>query len=269
LENKKRVVSCENKPYEDVSVAALLGAVELDQEAQAKLQRQDKEIREKVDANSLTSKILFLASNPSSTTKLKLADEFQQVHAALQEAKLSSQFVLKQSWFATPSKLMNGLEDEQPRILHFSGHGKALSGKQSEIEAQYGLHLPGAGILMQDEQGKEGLVTPDALGQCFGYLKAQGYTPEIVLLNACHSESQAYALAQYAQYVIGTSHEVKDDASIAFARAFYEGLGKGQDVPQAFSRAKALVAMNDLPNEVFVLYIGGEKQETRTDAALE
>jgi hypothetical protein len=90
-------------------------------------------------------------------------------------------------------------------------------------------------------------------------LKQQGYTPEIVLLNACHTESQAYELAQYAQYVIGTSQEVEDVASIAFARAFYEGLGKGQNVPQAFDRAKVQVAMYNLPNEVFVLYADGKR----------
>jgi hypothetical protein len=71
LSNQKRDISCENPPYEDVSVAALLGAVELNQEAQAKLQRQDREIRKKVEAINLTPNPM----NPTIQKALSRLDE--------------------------------------------------------------------------------------------------------------------------------------------------------------------------------------------------
>jgi hypothetical protein len=210
--------------------------------------------------SSQTQTILFLAANPSSTGKLRLEEEFLKVHKAIQEARIDTEFDLKQEFFATPDRLLNNLEDRKPNILHFAGHGKEVKGFQQNIEAAAGFYPTGSGIILQDEQGKETEVSVYALDELFSYLKDDGYSPNIVLLNSCYSQSQAQVIAKYVKYVIGTSHTVKDEASIRFSAAFYEGIGKGHDVEKAFKRARVSVATWNLPSGVFVLYANGQER---------
>jgi hypothetical protein len=57
---------------------------------------------------------------------------------------------------------------------------------------------------------------------------------ECILLNACYSEVQANSLIQPINYVIGMSREIPDEAAIAFSLGFYEALGAGRSIDDAY-----------------------------------
>jgi nucleoside phosphorylase len=57
---------------------------------------------------------------------------------------------------------------------------------------------------------------------------------ECVVLNACYSESQAEAIAQHVDYVIGISREIKDEAATIFAVSFYDAIGAGKSIEFAY-----------------------------------
>ncbi|BAY50581.1 pentapeptide repeat-containing protein (plasmid) [Scytonema sp. HK-05] len=64
---------------------------------------------------------------------------------------------------------------------------------------------------------------------------------ECVLLNACYSEEQAQAISQYIKYVIGMNQAIGDKAAIAFAVAFYDALGAGEEVQFAYNLGCAVL----------------------------
>ena len=55
-----------------------------------------------------------------------------------------------------------------------------------------------------------------------------------VVLNACYSATQAKAIAQHIDCVIGMSKAVGDQAAISFAGSFYQALAYGRDLQTAF-----------------------------------
>ncbi|ELS01096.1 hypothetical protein Xen7305DRAFT_00007970 [Xenococcus sp. PCC 7305] len=158
-------------------------------------------------------KILFLAANPQSTERLNLEKEAREIEEALQISKLSQEFELIQKWEVRPRDFRRALLKFNPNIVHFSGHGK---GK--------------AGLVISDAAGKEKAVTGEALAGLF----ANFPSIKCVLLNACYAEFQAKAIVKHVDYVIGMRDTVFDQAAIAFSIGFYDSLGYGKNIEEAF-----------------------------------
>jgi AAA-like domain len=98
-------------------------------------------------------------------------------------------------------------------VVHFSGHGS-------------GDH----GLILEEEEGKAKRVSGEALARLFRLCP----TVECVLLNACYSQVQAVAIGQHIQYVVGMNRDIGDHAAIKFAVGFYDALGYGRPVPEAY-----------------------------------
>ncbi|MEZ2279285.1 MAG: GUN4 domain-containing protein [Microcoleus sp.] len=165
-------------------------------------------------------KILFLAANPPGTTKLKLDEELKKIDDSLQLSKLRDQFQLVSKWAVDSDALRRALLREDPDIVHFSGHG----------EGQAGLVLVG-------QKGEPKPATAEALSGLFKLC------PKVkcVLLNACYAEVQAKAIVKHIDYVIGMRQEVRDDAAIAFATGFYDGLCHGKPIDVAFEFGRSAI----------------------------
>jgi hypothetical protein len=112
------------------------------------------------------------------------------------------------------SELSRFLQRHKPHIVHFSGHGSA-SGE----------------LAFSDDAGKSHLVHPDTLADLFNILRGN---VRCVVLNACYSEEQAQGIAKSIDCVVGMTRAVPDQAALQFAAAFYEGLGYGGSIAQAF-----------------------------------
>ena len=158
-------------------------------------------------------KILFLAANPRSSSRLNLGKEVQEIEDGLRRSKLSDQFQLVQRWEVRPRDLRRALLEENPDIVHFSGHGK---GK--------------AGLVIVDNAEQPKPATGEALAGLF----RQFPNIKCVLLNACYAEVQAKAIVRHIDYVIGMKDTILDDAAIAFTTGFYDGLGYGINIEDAF-----------------------------------
>jgi hypothetical protein len=180
-------------------------------------------------------KILFLAANPSQTARLDLAREVREIEDALRRSKYRDNFILEQRWAVRPKDLRRALLECQPDIIHFSGHGA-------------GKH----GLILEDDTGKEQLVSGDALAGLFGWFSKPR---ECVVLNACYSSSQAAAIAQNVDFVVGMDDSIDDNAAIAFAVGFYDGLAgyhpaifKGSPIEFAFNMARNALQYLPVPN---------------------
>ena len=159
--------------------------------------------------------ILLLAANPRDTSKLQLDVEVREIDEGLRRANKREQFKLEQKWAVRSRDFYRAILDTQPQIVHFCGHGTAEDG-----------------IILENEMKQTVYVQADALASMFKLFAKKGV--ECVVLNACYSEVQAEAISQYVKYVIGMNKAVGDKAAVAFAVAFYDALGAGEDVEFAY-----------------------------------
>ncbi len=171
--------------------------------------------------------ILLLASNPKGTQPLRLDEEVKKIEQGLERAKRRDQFKLVQKWAVTDDDLRRALLDNEPEIVHFSGHGSGADG-----------------LAFEDDSGQTHLIPGDALARlfelCNDYVKC-------VVLNACYSEPQAEAIAKQIDYVVGMKKEIGDEAAIKFAVGFYDALGAGQDFEKAFKFGCIAIDLRGIP----------------------
>jgi hypothetical protein len=185
------------------------------------------------DNNSLTEQttILFVAADPTDASRLRLGEEFREIQEKLKLAKLRDRFRLELPQLSVrPADISQALLDILPRIVHFSGHG-ASTGT----------------LCFENEIGQTHFVQPDALAALFEQFANQ---INCVLLNACYSETQAKAIAEYVEYVVGMNQAISDKAAIAFAVGFYQALGAGRTIEEAYKLGCVQIRLQGVPEHL-------------------
>ena len=158
-------------------------------------------------------KILILSANPKTTPRLLLDKEVREIKEGLKRSKLRERFEIHSEWAVRIWDIRRALLDVEPQIVHFTGHGNE------------------DGLLVEDELGLAVNIPVEALSDLFKLFSNQ---VECVVLNACYSETQAAAISQHIGYVIGMQKEIPDNAATEFAVGFYDALGAGRTVEDAF-----------------------------------
>jgi hypothetical protein len=172
--------------------------------------------------------------------------EIRTIDEKLHQAELSHLFKIEQHWAVRVRDLQGLILRHKPNIIHFSGHGSKDSG-----------------IVLEDETGNSRAVSAQALGKMFSVLKDN---ISCVILNSCYSESQARAIADHIDYVIGMSEAITDAAAISFSCAFYQAMGYGRDLGDAFDLGCIQIDLENLEeHDTPKLFLKGEMTEpTRT-----
>jgi hypothetical protein len=179
-----------------------------------------------------TLRLLFLASNPQTTSKLSLDEEIRDITEKIALAKGSTNSALQldivSAWAVRPDDLLHNLNQHKPYIVHFSGHGSL------------------SGLVLTDSQGQPKLVDARTLKALFTTLKDN---IKIVILNSCYSEEQAQAIVEVVDFVIGMRESIKDHAAKVFASAFYRALCFKRTVEEAFEQAKVALLLDGVADE--------------------
>lgn len=183
----------------------------------------------KVVSTSDHIKILFLAANPTDTTRLRLDEEIRAIDQALHLAEFRDKFDIRQQWAVRIADLQGYLLRHKPDIVHFSGHGNSSNE-----------------IILEDNYGNSSPVSARVLSQLFSVLKDN---IRCVILNACYSEDQARTIAKYIDCIVGMSGAIGDSSAISFASAFYQALGYGRDVATAFELGCIQIDLENLNEE--------------------
>lgn len=158
-------------------------------------------------------RILILSANPEGTVRLHLNKEISDIEEALTRATYRDQFDIRSRLAVCPRDIRLALLEYKPHIVHFSGHGNE---EGIMVEGELGLAVP------VSSQVLSGLFA-----LCASYV-------ECVILNACYTASQAAAINKHIKHVIGMRREIKDTAAIQFSIGFYDALGAGRSVEDAF-----------------------------------
>ncbi|MDY9927799.1 SIR2 family protein [Methanosarcina sp.] len=175
--------------------------------------------------------ILFLAADPTDASRLRLGEEFREIQEKLKLAKLRDNFRLELPQMSVrPSDISQALLDTQPQIVHFSGHG-----------------TPTGALCFENLVGKAHPIGPDALAALFEQFSGQ---VNCVVLNACYAEIQAKAIAKHIKYVIGMNQAIGDKAAIAFATGFYQALGGGRSIDDAYRLGCVQIQLQNIPEHL-------------------
>lgn len=174
-------------------------------------------------------KILILSANPRSTAHLRLDEEVREIEEGLQRSRLREQFVIHSKWATRLKDLRRAMLDYEPDIVHFCGHGAE------------------DGLMVEDEGGNAIVVNPDALSGLFELFSER---IECVLLNACYSSIQAKAINKFVPYVIGMGTGIQDKSAIEFAVGFYDALGAGKSIDDAYKFGCNAIQLSSIPEHL-------------------
>ena len=161
----------------------------------------------------MIKKILILTANPWDTDRMRLDKEVQGIKKGLRRAKHRDQFDIRSEWAISFEDLRRALLDNEPQIVHFSGHGEK------------------DGLMLEGDLGIGEAISSEALSELFDLCSDH---VECVILNACYSASQAAAINKHINYVIGMPGKINDRAAIKFSVGFYDALGSDKNVELAF-----------------------------------
>jgi hypothetical protein len=103
--------------------------------------------------------ILFLAANPSGTSRLALDEECAAIERELRMTTGRDDFDFRSKWAVSIDEMMRHLNELQPTVIHFSGHGGGSAGiyvqdaqpQPPPVYRDIGA-ATGPGIQLQDEQ---------------------------------------------------------------------------------------------------------------------
>lgn len=176
-------------------------------------------------------KILFMSANPAETTALKLPDEMRDIKNTLKSSRDRDDFDFILEPQVNASIIRQRIKEEQPEIVHFSGHGGLDAGFTE-------------GIVVNGSGGNSIVLTGNALGRLFEMAKEY---VKCVVLNSCYSDTQAQAIKAHIPHVIGMSDAIDNASARMFSVGFYEALGLGESYTEAFNSGTLAIEMEGLP----------------------
>ena len=172
--------------------------------------------------------VLVFAANPFQTRRLALDEEVRDIEMGLRATPLRSSIRVVVRWAARPDDLLDALNDVDPTIVHFSGHGTQRS------------------LVFHADTGEASQVSSKALSLVF---RAMAGNVRVVLLNACYSAPQARTLSKFVDCVVGMKASISDEAARLFAASFYRAIGYGKSVKNAFDQGVASIAAHNIPHD--------------------
>jgi hypothetical protein len=165
--------------------------------------------------------ILYLSASPTDMRQLRSDEEMREISEQLQLGRYRDRFRLAWQPAARLADIGLALENHQPQIIHFSGHGEA-----------------DGSLYIEDDQGHSVLAAPGGIARLF---KLHAKTVNCVIVNACQTTLLAEAVAEYIPHVVAMRSEIGDKAAITFSTAFYQGLAAGRSVTDSFEKGCAFL----------------------------
>lgn len=208
--------------------------------------RHQKAITVGMDSPSIKT-ILFCGANPPGTHALDIPREFEKIKEvlSLHPRRERIQIIIEPK--ATAGDIIRLIIDHQPDIIHFSGHGSRTEGNHRDLS-------------VHSKRTDSHKFSSKDLRNVFSSLP---YLPELVILNACHSEQIGHSIEDFVGCVIGIQQQITDEGAIMFSSIFYAALANGGAIANAFKLSTsgletqkdrpALIPGKLDPNNVYLL----------------
>jgi hypothetical protein len=180
--------------------------------------------------------VLFFATNPKDTDRLRLDEEVRTIQEMIRKSEHRDSISFESRWAVRPMDILQAINELNPDVIHFSGHGA----NNSEL-------------LLENADGNTKYVTKEAITQT---IMTSSEKIRLIFFNACCSYEQANAVIGYVDAAIGMTDSISDKSACAFAAQFYSSLGFGFSLRKAFEQAKgALMLENSSEQDIPELFI--------------
>jgi hypothetical protein len=127
--------------------------------------------------------------------------------------------------------------DEEPTIIHFSGHGNEI------------------GLGFENILGDTRLVTSKSL---YRLLELYKNNITCIIFNACNSKDIACEISKLGIFSIGTNDSISDEIAIAFSIGFYQAIGGEKDIEFSFKLGLTHIsAIDDSQADIVSLWKNG------------
>jgi hypothetical protein len=170
--------------------------------------------------NSEPVKILLCTANAVHPRRRIQLDELRSIEEALQRSRSRECYELRMSLAVSFTKVAHEIDDHEPTIVHFSGHGD-----------------PSGNIVLRDDKGGERHIAPSRIADLLGTIPRP---PVLVTFATCYSAELAKAAVKHALHSIGFDGPFNDASAPHFSATLYERLAARPqlDVPRAFRLTK-------------------------------
>ena len=156
-------------------------------------------------------KVLMVCANPAGTEPIRTAEEARTLQECIDRSRYRDNINVSALHAATVDDLRRKLLDERFDVVQFSGHGTD------------------EGLVFADSAGFATISPAAALAALFVRHKTT-----TVILNACHSAIVADFIDSEILHVIACPEPLSDMIAIEFTRGFYDAIGAGRDVADAY-----------------------------------
>lgn len=178
-----------------------------------------------------TITVLFVAGTIVTGDKddqpLRIDREIKEIEQKLRASTYRDQVKFHAHQATQNADLIDLLNQHDPDIVHFSGHGNRSS------------------LLFEGPDGQPQPLRSDQLGL---FLQVVRKPIQLVVFNACLSADQAEAATEHVSAAIGMDETIRDDSAKTFAGQFYRSLAEGNSLQNSFEQAQAQAkVVNDDP----------------------
>lgn len=184
--------------------------------------------------------ILFLASNPKlkyvdkngaewQQQKLDLDKEAREIKEAITKSLNRDSIDFQTRWATRVQDLFQAINETNPTIIHFSGHGT----KNGEL-------------VFQDNADNPKKVSNEVIAEVMSACSAD---IRMLVFNNCFSSSQAEMIVDKVEATIGMNKSIGDESAILFSSQLYSSIGFGLSLEKAFGQAKARLMLEDTNEE--------------------
>jgi CHAT domain-containing protein len=160
--------------------------------------------------------VLFLAASPEDQPPLRLDKEIREIERRVRASDYREAIYFKTRMARQLSDLIQDLNEVKPAIVHFSGHGS------------------NAELFFEDEDGNSHTLDNETLSKL---LSAAPAGIRLAVFNSCESATQAQIAVKNVDVAIGMNTTIGDTDAKVFAGQFYNSLGFGLSVAEAFAQA--------------------------------
>lgn len=161
-------------------------------------------------------RVLFIAASPENEDPLRLDKEVREIQRRMRETDYRDSVTFEVRLATQTTDLLQALNEVRPDVVHFSGHG--------DQEA----------LIFEDSDGQAKPLHIEDLAQL---LRISSDRIRLALFNSCNSAVAARSACNFIPFAIGMNEPVNDAYAQAFSGQFYNAIGFGRSIQEAFEQA--------------------------------
>ncbi len=173
--------------------------------------------------------VLFMAANPPNTSRLRLDEEARSIQEKIRLSKYRDSVQFESRWALHSSDILQAINETNPTIAHFSGHGTETGE-----------------LVLENQNGSAKFVSKEAISAA---ISTTSDTIRLVVFNTCFSGNQAEKIVENIEAAIGMSDSIGDEAARVFAAQLYSSIGFGHLLQKSFDQAIAQLMLEGIPEE--------------------